>query len=446
MMIVTIMTIMTIGRMGVLALAILASLAGTARADSFDERSVWLPGAETLAGALKTRPRRYLDLSPLSAERRARVRLGAVLFRAPQVLGLEARRIGMSCETCHSRGHVNAGLFLPGLSSRNGTVDLTSKAFHRPADDGRFNPLRIPSLRGAAGTAPYGHRGRFPTIAAFARHVIVDEFGGRGPSRIVLQAIAAYVGALKRPPNPLLGPDGRLTADAPAAAKRGERLFFKRAKTGAKPACAGCHIPARSFTDGRAHDVGTGGAVDTPSLLGAAAGPYLHDGRYGSLARAVGHFARRFGVGSDAQGLGDLVAYLRVVGAAGEDRERVTLARDLAEIVAGEAVIDRLLAARDDATLGLVVATLRRDLGRVHDRFPGPGHAAARRGLVAWSRGLQGARSAAEAGDHARAQTLLGGLRAKQPAWRRRLEAAAKTSLYDAVRLDGFLAARRTTR
>ncbi|MEJ2119355.1 MAG: cytochrome c peroxidase [Alphaproteobacteria bacterium] len=411
-----------------------------AGADSFDKRSLWLPRGDALAGALKTRPRRYLDLSALSQEKRAQVMLGAVLFRAPQVLGPEARRIGMSCETCHTSGHVNARLFLPGLSSRNGTVDLTSKVFHRPADDGRFNPLRIPSLRGAARTAPYGHRGRFATIAAFARHVIVDEFGGAAPLKTVLKAIAAYVGALKRPANPLLGPDGRLTSKAPANAKRGERLFFKAGKKGGGQACASCHIPARGFTDGRRHDVGTGGAVDTPSLLGLANGPYFHDARHDFLGPAVGHFTQRFGIGNDAKGFADLVAYLRVVGAVGSDRERVTLARDLGEIVAGEGVIDALLARRDNAALGLVVATLRRDLGRVHDRFPGAGHAAARRVLVAWSRGLQGVRRAAEAGDHTRAQRLLATLRKDRPAWRKVLEAAETTSLYDPARLDTFLA------
>ncbi len=436
---------MRLAPISALALACTIGLAGVAGADSFDERSLWLPRGEALAGSLKTRPRRYLDLSALSQKRRAQVMLGAVLFRAPQVLGPEARRIGMSCETCHSGGHVNAGFFLPGLSSRNGTVDLTSKVFHRPADDGRFNPLRIPSLRGAKRTAPYGHRGRFPTIAAFARHVIVDEFGGAAPSKTVLQAIAAYVGALKRPANPMLGPDGRLTAEASANAKRGETLFFEAGTKGRKPACASCHIPARGFTDGRRHDVGTGGAVDTPSLLAAANGPYLHDARYDFLGPAVGHFTQRFGIANDAKGFADLVAYLRVVGAAGQDRERVTLARDLGDIIAGEGVIDGLLAKRDDATLGLVVAALRRDLGRVHDRFPDGGHAAARRVLVNWSRRLQGVRRAAEAGDHARAQSLLVKLSKDRPGWRKTLEAAAETSLYDPARLDRFLAEKRKT-
>lgn len=421
-------------------------MTGLANADSFDRRALWLPRGDALAGALKTRPKRYLDIASLPAAARRRVYLGAVLFRTPELLGLEARRIGMSCETCHSGGHVNAGFFLPGLSARNGTVDLTSSVFHRPADDGRFNPIRIPSLRGVARTAPYGHRGRFPTLAAFAAHVIVDEFGGAMPSKPVLQALAAYMAALKPPPNPMLARDGTLTAGAPAAVRRGERLFFAPGTASGKQACAACHVPARGFSDGRRHDVGTGGAIDTPGLLGAGVGPYLHDGRYDLLGRAVGHFTRRFGVGREPRGLSDLVAYLRVVGAAKNDRERVTLQSDVASITQGEAVLEALVNRRDNALLGLVAATLRRDLGRVHDRFPDREHADARSMLVAWSRGLQAVRNAAEAGDHARARRALMSLRAARPGWLSKLRRAEGTSLYDPVRLDGFLAARKKTR
>jgi hypothetical protein len=238
----------------------------------------------------------------------------------------------------------------------------------------------------------------------------------------------------------MLRADGRLKASAPANAKRGEKLFFKAGTKGGKQACATCHIPARGFTDGKRHDVGTGGAVVTPSLLGSARGPYLHDARNDFLGPAVGHFTQRFGIGNDAKEFADLIAYLRVVGAAGNDRVRVTLARDLGDIVAGEGVIDGLLAQRDNGALGLVVATLRRDLGRVHDRFPDASHAAARRALVAWSRGLQGVRAAAEAGDHVRARALLVTLRKNRAGWRTALEAAAETSLYDPARLDAFLA------
>jgi len=433
-------------RRSVLAAGLAAVLVvtGLARADSFEERSLWLPRGEALAGALKARPRRYLDVSSLPPVARERVVLGAVLFRAPGLLGPEARRIGMSCETCHSGGHVNAGFFLPGLSSRNGTVDLTGKAFHRPADDGRFNPLRIPSLRGVAATPPYGHRGAFATLEAFTRHVIVDEFGGAAPKAPVLAALTAFVSALRPPPNPTLGADGRLTPAAPAAALRGEKLFFTSGRRGGKESCASCHIPARGFSDGQRHDVGTGGPVDTPSLLSLGAGPYLHDGRYDFLGRTTAYFVRRFGLPADARELADLTAYLQVVGAGGNEDAPETLQRDVAEVVEGETVLGALLERRDDALAGLVVATLRRDLGRIHDRFRGPDHGPARRALVAWSRGLQAVRGAAEAGVHERAAAILKRLEAARPEWRKALEAGEASSLYDPARLDAFLAKART--
>jgi len=349
----------------------------------------------------------------------------------------------MSCETCHSGGHVNSGFFLPGLSSRNGTVDLTSTTFHRPADDRRFNPLRIPSLRGVVDSAPYGHRGRFATLEAFARHVIVDEFGGSEPSTRVLKALAAYMAAIKRPPNAMLGSDGRLSKLAPMAARRGERLFFKSGTTVGSRACASCHIPTRGFMDGQSHDVGTGGAIDTPSLLGAAVGPYLHDGRFDFLKRAVGYFARKFGVASGPRKLADLTAYLRVVGAAPNGTEQVTLARDLVAIVMGEAVLGDVLGGRHLELLTHVIPVLRRDLGRVHDRYPNDDHTAVRSALIAWSRELQSVRSAAEARDFAGAQAILRQLQSKRAKRMELLRAAKAKSLYDPARLDGFLAERR---
>ena len=426
-----------------LFLHLLLAAASQSHADSIERRGVWLPRGDALAGALKTRPRRLIDWAKLPPEKRQLVALGAVLFRSPAVLGLEARRIGMSCETCHSGGHINAGFFLPGLSSRNGTVDLTSKAFHRPADDGRVNPLRIPSLRGVGKTAPYGHRGRFGSLEEFARHVIVDEFGGADPGPLVLQALAAFMAVLRQPSNRHLRRDGRLSRQASAAARRGERLFHKPGTGPLRRACASCHIPARAFSDGARHDVGSGGLINTPSLRGVAVGPYMHDGRFDLLGRTVVYFARRYGVANKPREMADLVAYLRIVGAASDATEKITLALDLRRVQAGEAVLEAVLVKRRGSLLPLVMPVLRRDLERIHDRFPNADHAAARAALIAWSREMQAVRSNAEKGDFETALQRLRTLRGESLRWRKTIRSAEATSLYDPVRLDGFLAERR---
>jgi cytochrome c peroxidase len=81
-------------------------------------------------------------------------------------------------------------------------------------------------------------------------------------------------------------------ADDPRAAKLGQKIFFDtRFSANGKVACASCHKPELSFTDGRARAKGIG---ETPrksmSLVGAAYSPWLFwDGRKDSLwAQALG--------------------------------------------------------------------------------------------------------------------------------------------------------------
>jgi hypothetical protein len=172
-------------------------------------------------------------------------------------------------------------------------------------------------------------------------------------------------------------------------------------------------------------------------------GPYLHDGRYDRHGQVVAYFTRQFVIAWDAGQKADLVAYLQAVGAAQSGVEPVRLASDLEQVDQGEQVLNGVLRRKQNALLALVVPTLRRDLGRIHDRFRDPGHGLARQALVAWSRGLQAVRRAAEAGDHARARGIFLSLRAARVRWVKVLAAASETSLYDPARLDGFLAVRR---
>ena len=140
---------------------------------------------------------------------------------------------------------------------------------------------------------------------------------------------------------------------------------------------------------------------------------------------------------------GDLVAYLPEVGAAPGADEPITLAADLARVDSAVAVLGQTLKRREPALAGLVVVTARRDIGRIHDRFPGAGHGPARRRLVRWSRLLQSVGRAAERRKFARAKSALARARAAGLEARAALSRAAPTSLYDPARLRAFLAARR---
>src|SRR5262249_51555653 len=82
--------------------------------------------------------------------------LGDLLFHSPQTLGPRAQAMNVSCDTCHPNGATHRGLSIEGLSDRPGNVDLSSPFFRRASDDGVFDPVNVPSLRGCRYTAPYG--------------------------------------------------------------------------------------------------------------------------------------------------------------------------------------------------------------------------------------------------------------------------------------------------
>jgi mono/diheme cytochrome c family protein len=116
-----------------------------------------------------------------------------------------------------------------------------------------------------------------------------------------VDALAHYLDGLAPPAAP--------SGDA-AAVARGRALF-------ASPAvgCATCHAGAH-LTDNKNHDVGTGGELQTPSLVGVGwRAPFMHDGCAPTLAArfdAGCGGGDRHGVTSklSAAELADLVAYL----------------------------------------------------------------------------------------------------------------------------------------
>ena len=280
-------------------------------------------------------------------------------------------------------------------------------------------------------------------MRAFARHVIVDEFAGDEPSPVVLDALDAYLSRLDFLPNRLLDADGRLTPAAPADARRGEALFERPFPGRAELSCASCHPQALAFTDRQRHDVGTGGAFDTPSLRNSAAAAALfHDGRAVTLDAAVGHLDRFFALGLGAPDRADLVAYLRAIGGADRPVEPVTLAGELKRHEQGLDALAAALARRDGALADLIAATLRLDLGAVAERFAGSEHESARAVIAGWSRALAAIDDDAAAGRFTEAEAGLARYRAARPAGVAALEAAAPTSLYDPARLDRFLAER----
>jgi cytochrome c peroxidase len=299
------------------------------------------------------------------------VALGDLAFNSPSILGDVARRAGISCGTCHVGGANNAKLFIPGLSTRPGTFDTSGALFNPKADNHVFDPVRIPSLRGARYLAPYGHDGRMASLRDFVRNVIVGEFAGPEPSPALLDAIVAYVQEIDFLPNLKLAARGRLNDTASEAEHRGESLFAKPFPHDPNLSCASCHPPAGAFVDNRKHDVGSGGLYKTPTLLNANFNaPYFHDGRYDSFDQIVDHFDRVYELGLSAQDRGDLIAYLRAVGDARQPFDSDGVTTRFKDISSFSLLLAQAIAAHDRDTIDLAVGTLGGELRDLAEQFP----------------------------------------------------------------------------
>jgi hypothetical protein len=332
-----------------------------------------LPLGTDLGDEAFDRPREVFRSETAGGHKSYRVVLGDVAFSSPKLLGGTARQAGISCGTCHVNGAANSLFYIPGLSTRHGNFDTTSRVFNPKTDDSVLDPLTIPSLRGAHLLAPYGHDGRMLSLRDFIRNVVVNEFSGPEPSAEVLDALVTYVEDIDFVPNPRLGAAGRLARSATRQEKHGEKLFNRPFPHDPALSCAGCHQPAEAFVDHRQHDVGSGGLFKTPTLRNANFNaPYFHDGRYASYEDVVAHFNQAFSLGLSARDQADLNAYLRAIG----DGDRAITADDVPtrvkECTDFATALDTAIPQHDAAAATLVVDTLDRELRELTEKFPEP--------------------------------------------------------------------------
>jgi len=354
---------------GLAALLISAALPAGAR-PILAKEGVLPPGTELNEEPLD-QPNELFYSELAGGKRSYLLNLGDLLFSSPEILGGVARQAGISCETCHQQGHNNAQLFIPSLSSRPGTFDVSGGLFNPRADNGVFDPVTPPSLRGAKYLAPYAHDGRFPTLREFIRNAIVNEFAGPEPSAQVVDALEAYIKEIAFLPNPKLGPGGRLTNEASDAARRGEALFNKPFPHDTAASCASCHRPDGAFVDHQLHDVGTGGFFKTPTLINANFNaPYFHDGRFDDYDQVVDYFDRHFDLGFTAKEKADLVAYLDAAGDAKEPTIRNTVQASLDEIAQFVSVLDTAIPAHNKEIIGLTVSAVANEWRELGEHFP----------------------------------------------------------------------------
>jgi hypothetical protein len=362
------------GRFGkaasVVAATLVLSLRLAASFPIYGQQTVLPAGSELNEQALDT-PREVFRSESAGGRKSYLINLGDLAFNSPSLLGGIARQAGMSCGTCHVNGASNPKLYIPHMSTRPGNFDTTGALFNPNADNGVLDPVRIPSLRGAHLLGPYGIDGRNASLRDFVRTVIVEEFAGPEPSAALLDALVAYIQDIDFLRNLSLGPAGRLTARASDAERRGEVLFVKPFPHDPTMSCATCHVPSSAFVDHRQHDVGSGGAFKTPTLLNADFNaPYFHDGRFDTYDQVVAHFDRVFDLGLSPDQQRDLIAYLTAVGDGERPYERDGVGAALKEISDLASVLDTAIPAHDTGVIALAVNTVDRELRELTERFP----------------------------------------------------------------------------
>jgi cytochrome c peroxidase len=355
-----------------IAIALLAALpAPDAAAFPLSGDQTVLPAGTELNEDALHRPTEVFHSEARGGFKSYMVDLGDLAFNSPSLLGGAARRVGMSCGTCHVNGAGNPKLYVPGLSTRPGNFDTTGPLFNPKAHNGVLDPVRVPSLRGARFLAPYGHDGRIASLRDFVRNVAVNEFSGPEPSPAILDALVAYIEDIDFLQNPSLDSGGRLTAQSSAAERRGEAIFARPFPRDATLSCATCHIPSGGFVDHRQHNVGSGGLFKTPTLLNADFNaPYFHDGRFDRLDQVVKHFDQAFELGLTLQDRSDLIAYLTAVGDGLLPVDRDSATARLKEINDFATVLEIAIPAHDTAVIDLAVTTVGQELRELTEKFP----------------------------------------------------------------------------
>jgi Di-haem cytochrome c peroxidase len=351
-------------------LLLAATLRQTAPFPLYGQQTALPPGSELNADALYA-PREVFHSEATGGRKSYLINLGDLAFSSPTILGGLARRAGISCSTCHVNGASNPKLYIPHMSAHPGTFDTTGALFNPKADNGVFDPVRIPSLRGARYLAPYGNDGRSASLRDFIRNVIVGEFAGPEPPPQILDAMVAYIRDIDFLRNFSLGPGGRLTARSSEAERRGEALFTKPFPHDPSLSCASCHVPSAAFVDHLQHDVGSGGLFKTPTLLNADFNaPYFHDGRYETYDQVVAHFDRIFSLNLSSQDQHDLVAYLTAIGDGERPYEYDGVGAQFKEINDFASVLDTAIAARDSDVIALAVNSVDVELRELIEWFP----------------------------------------------------------------------------
>ena len=183
-------------RPGALIAAAAACLAAAPTASPPPLRAMrWLAAGADAAAVMTRRPLECLS-APADPDEAWRVEVGRAAFRDPLILGGQAARSGLTCESCHTNGRTNPTFAFPGISGPPGTADVTNFLFtaHRGSRTGK--PVPIPDLGGPKSRLKVSQARSSRALEDFVDGLMTQEFDGPPPPAAVVDALAAYVRAL----------------------------------------------------------------------------------------------------------------------------------------------------------------------------------------------------------------------------------------------------------
>jgi hypothetical protein len=184
------------GRQAALALVGAAAVGAVALAAGPPIRAVrWAPADVDPVATFGRSPTECLR-RPADPARRLSIEIGRAAFRTPVLLGGQAARAGLACETCHKGGRANPSFLFPGVSGAPGTADVTNSLFSTHRGDGVFNPKPIPDLSGPKTKLKVSQAREDRKLESFIHGLVTEEFDGPEPPKAVLDGLADYVRAL----------------------------------------------------------------------------------------------------------------------------------------------------------------------------------------------------------------------------------------------------------
>jgi hypothetical protein len=181
---------------GLLAGLVLAGAGALAALGDAPLRAMlWIAKDADPGRALGTVPTECLQV-PSDPGLAAKVEIGRAAFRTPVLLGGQAGRAGITCETCHRAGRNNPDFLFPGVSGAAGTADVTNSLFSTHRGNGVDDPKPIPDLSAPKAQLKVSQVPAEKKLEPFIHGLITEEFDGPEPSAATLEGLADYVRAL----------------------------------------------------------------------------------------------------------------------------------------------------------------------------------------------------------------------------------------------------------